>query len=106
MANGFEGIEEERVESLGELLDRVTPREHDPVSGRIRDPSVYRGSGSPEWPLLTSLDRLGGAHPPPTPPTPASATPSPAKGGKSISRRDAEARRAGRCFSPCLRVSA
>jgi len=62
--SGFEGIEEQRVESLGELLDRVTPREHDPVSGRIRDTSVYRGSGSPGWPLLTSLDRLGGAHPP------------------------------------------
>ena len=64
--SGFEGIEERRVESLGELLDRVTPREHDPVSGRIRDTSVYRGSGSPGWPLLTSLDRLGGVHPPHT----------------------------------------
>ena len=61
--SGFEGIEEQRVDSLGELLDLVTPREHDAVSGRIRDTSVYRGSGSPEWPLLTSLDRLGGARP-------------------------------------------
>jgi hypothetical protein len=27
---------------------------------------VYRGSGASGWPLLTSLDRLGGAHPPHT----------------------------------------
>jgi hypothetical protein len=67
MANGgFEGIEEVRIDSLGELLDLVTPEEHDPASGRIRDTSVYRGSGSRAWPLLTSLDRLGGTDPPHT----------------------------------------
>jgi len=63
---GFEDIEEIRVESLGQLLDLVTPEEHDPASGRIRDTSVYRGSGHAEWPLLTSLDRLGGTSPPHT----------------------------------------
>jgi hypothetical protein len=63
---GFEDIEEVRVESLGQLLDLVTPEEHDPASGRIRDTSVYRGSGHADWPLLTSLDRLGGTHPPRT----------------------------------------
>jgi hypothetical protein len=63
---GFEDIEEIRIESLGQLLDLVTPEEHDPASGRIRDTSVYRGSGSDTWPLLTSLDRLGGTHPPHT----------------------------------------
>jgi hypothetical protein len=64
--NVFEDIEEIRVESLGQLLDLVTPEEHDPVSGRIRDTSVYRGSGHADWPLLTSLDRLGGTSPPHT----------------------------------------
>lgn len=64
VTRGFEDIEEIRVESLGQLLDLVTPEEHDPVSGRIRDTSVYRGSGHVDWPLLTSLDRLGGTHPP------------------------------------------
>lgn len=64
--SGFEDIEEVRIGSLGELLDLVTPREHDPASGRIRDTSVYRGSGSASWPLYTSLDRLGGTHPPHT----------------------------------------
>jgi FRG domain-containing protein len=63
---GFEDIEEIRVDSLGELLDLVTPGEHDPASGRIRDTSVYRGSGHACWPLLTSLDRLGGTSPPHT----------------------------------------
>jgi hypothetical protein len=52
------------VKTLGELLDRVTPREPDPVTGRRRDSGVYRGSGHADWPLLTSLDRLGGIHPP------------------------------------------
>ena len=64
--SGFEDIEEVRIDSLGQLLDRVTPEEHDPVSGRIRDTSVYRGSGHATWPLLTSLDRLGGIDPPHT----------------------------------------
>jgi hypothetical protein len=54
------------VRTLGELIDRVTPRDPDPVTGRRRDPGVYRGSAHVEWPLLTSLDRLGGIHPPHT----------------------------------------
>ncbi|HEU4562571.1 MAG TPA: FRG domain-containing protein, partial [Longimicrobium sp.] len=67
MANGgFEDIEEVRIDTLGQLLDLVTPGEHDPVSGRIRDTSVYRGSGHATWPLLTSLDRLGGIERPHT----------------------------------------
>ena len=66
MTHGFEGIEEVRIGSLGELLDLVTPDQTDPVSGRIRDTSVFRGSGSAAWPLYTSLDRLGGTHPPHT----------------------------------------
>ena len=60
---GFEGIEEVRIETLGELLDRVTPDQRDPVSGRLRDTAVYRGSDA-GYPLLTSLDRLGGVSPP------------------------------------------
>ena len=62
----FDDIEEVRIETLGELLDRVTPDERDPASGRIRDTSVYRGSGGADYPLLTSLDRLGGIDPPHT----------------------------------------
>jgi FRG domain len=54
------------VKSLGELIDRITPREPDPRTGRRRDPGVFRGSGHADWPLLTSLDRLGGIHPPHT----------------------------------------
>ena len=54
------------VRSLGELIDRATPAEPDPVSGRHRDSGVYRGSGDARWPLLTSLDRLGGITPPHT----------------------------------------
>jgi FRG domain-containing protein len=60
---GFEDIEEIRVESLGQLLDLITPEERDPVSGRLRDTSVYRGSDA-AYPLLSSLDRLGGVDPP------------------------------------------
>lgn len=59
-------VREIRVESLGQLLDAVTPREPDEVTGRHRDRGVYRGAGHAEWPLLTSLDRLGGVHPPHT----------------------------------------
>jgi hypothetical protein len=44
----------------------VTPGEPDPVTGRRRDTGVYRGGSSAEAPLLTSLDRLGGTHPPHT----------------------------------------
>lgn len=62
----FEAIEEVRVETLGELLDRTTPAEHDQASGRLRETSVFRGCKDVCWPLLTSLDRLGGIHPPHT----------------------------------------
>jgi hypothetical protein len=51
------------VKSLGELVDLLTPREPDPVTGRHRDSGVYRGGANAGDPLLTSLDRLGGAKP-------------------------------------------
>lgn len=52
------------VKSLGELLDRTTPNEPDPASGRLRDTSIYRGVAHREGPLRSSLDRLGGLdHP-------------------------------------------
>jgi hypothetical protein len=54
------------VESLGQLIDHVTPDEPDPKTGRRRDTGVYRGESRPEGPLLTSLDRLGGVDPPHT----------------------------------------
>ena len=50
------------IESLGQLVDRVTPSEPDPVTGRRRDTGVYRGSSDARYPLLTSLDRLGGTR--------------------------------------------
>ena len=52
------------IHSLGQLVDRVTPPEPDAVTGRRRDTGVYRGSFEASVPLLTSLDRLGGVHPP------------------------------------------
>ena len=52
--------------SLGELIDRMTPAEPDPVTGRRRDSGVYRGAGNASWSLFTSLDRLGGIDPPHT----------------------------------------
>ena len=57
-------IAEVRVTSLGDLIDKVTPTEPDPRTGRRRDSGVYRGDGDAGWPLLTSLDKLGGANPP------------------------------------------
>jgi hypothetical protein len=54
------------IRSLGELVDRVTPDEPDPATGRRRDSGVYRGVGDAHWPMLTSLDRLGGTEPPHT----------------------------------------
>jgi hypothetical protein len=54
------------ISSLGEFIDRVTPAAPDPVTGRRRDFGVYRGSKDANAPLLTSLDRLGGACPPHT----------------------------------------
>jgi hypothetical protein len=52
------------VKSLGELLDRATPDEPDPASGRFRATAIYRGVANPDSRLLTSLDRLGGIDPP------------------------------------------
>lgn len=59
-------VKEVEINSLGELIDRVTPREVDPATGRLRDSGVYRGSAGVQWALLTSLDRLGGITPPHT----------------------------------------
>lgn len=60
------GIEQSNVASLGELIDRVTPEQPDPVTGRRRDSCVYHGSADTARLLLTSLDRLGGVNPPHT----------------------------------------
>jgi hypothetical protein len=57
-------ITEVVVTSLGDLIDKVTPTEPDPRTGRRRDSGVYRGDGDARWPLLTSLDKLGGVNPP------------------------------------------
>jgi FRG domain len=57
-------ITEITVGSLGDLIDKVTPTEPDPRTGRRRDSGVYRGDGDASWPLLTSLDKLGGVNPP------------------------------------------
>ncbi|MGH7508841.1 MAG: FRG domain-containing protein [Gemmatimonadales bacterium] len=57
-------INEIVVTSLGDLIDRVTPIEPDPTTGRRRDSGVYRGGGDAGSPLLTSLDKLGGTTPP------------------------------------------
>lgn len=57
-------IAERSIDSLGALLDLVTPEAPDPASGRHRSAGVYRGSGCATWPLLTSLDRLGGVDAP------------------------------------------
>jgi hypothetical protein len=57
-------ISEIVVTSLGDLIDKVTPTEPDPRTGRLRDSGVYRGDGDASWPLLTSLDKLGGLTPP------------------------------------------
>jgi hypothetical protein len=54
------------IHTLGELVDRVTPSEPDPVTGRRRDAGVYRGSSNASTALFTSLDRLGGVNPPHT----------------------------------------
>ena len=59
-------IREVTVRTLGELVDRVTPSEPDPRTGRHRDTGVYRGAFDARRPLLTSLDRLGGVEPPHT----------------------------------------
>jgi hypothetical protein len=57
-------IREVAVHNLSELLAEVTPLEPDPATGRRRDSAVYRGAANAAWPLLTSLDTLGGVQPP------------------------------------------
>jgi hypothetical protein len=57
-------ISEVTVGSLGDLIDKVTPTEPDPTTGRRRDSGVYRGDRDATWPLLTSLDKLGSAQSP------------------------------------------
>ena len=59
-------IDSIEIRTLGELVERVTPQEPDPRSGRRRDTGVYRGSSDARAPLLTTLDRLGGTSPPHT----------------------------------------
>jgi FRG domain len=59
-------IPEIEINTLGELIDRVTPLEPDPGIRRRRDYGVYRGVSDSTWPLLTSLDQLGGITPPHT----------------------------------------
>ncbi|MDQ3949001.1 MAG: FRG domain-containing protein [Gemmatimonadota bacterium] len=59
-------IAEVVVGSLGDLIDKVTPIEPDPRTGRRRDTGIYRGASDACRPLLTSLDRLGGVNPPHT----------------------------------------
>ena len=53
------------IDSLADLIAKVTPTSPDPVSGRHRDSGVYRGAADASWPLLTSLDTLGGVSPRP-----------------------------------------
>jgi hypothetical protein len=59
-------IREVVVTSLSDLIAQTTPPEPDPTTGRRRSSGVYRGSADARWPLLTSLDQLGGASAPHT----------------------------------------
>jgi hypothetical protein len=59
-------IREVVVHSLGDLIAQTTPSEPDPTHGRRRSTGVYRGAPDATWPLLTSLDKLGGTKPPHT----------------------------------------
>jgi hypothetical protein len=59
-------IREVVVTSLGDLIAQTTPTEPDPATGRRRSSGVYRGAADASWPLLTSLDKLGGARNPHT----------------------------------------
>ncbi len=52
------------VTSLADLIAKVTPPSPDPETGRYRYSGVYRGGADASWPLLTSLDTLGGVSPP------------------------------------------
>ena len=58
------GVKSIVVQSIGELIDRTTPNDPEPASGRLRENSVYRGVANDDCRLLTSLDRLGGADSP------------------------------------------
>ena len=58
-------VQTEKINSLGELIEKATPKTPDAESGRLRDCAVYRGMLDADWHLLTSLDRLGC---PPDPP--------------------------------------
>ena len=60
---GRETLKTIEVKSLGDLLDRATPGQPDPASGRLRDTAIYRGVANSDSRLLTSLDRLGGIDP-------------------------------------------
>jgi hypothetical protein len=51
------------IRSLADLIAKVTPPSPDPETGRHRDSGVYRGAADAGWPLLTSLDTLGGVTP-------------------------------------------
>jgi hypothetical protein len=62
----FPTVQTREISTLGQLLDEVTPDVPDPETGRWRDSGVYRGGTDAAWPLLTSLDRLGGTAPPHT----------------------------------------
>lgn len=59
-------IREVVVHSLGDLIAQTTPLEPDPAIGRRRSAGVFRGAADAAWPLLTSLDMLGGVRPPHT----------------------------------------
>jgi hypothetical protein len=59
-------VAEIMIHSLGELIDQITPAEPDSATGRWRTSCVYHGAADAAWPLLTSLDRLGGVRPPHT----------------------------------------
>lgn len=59
-------VPEIEVGRLGELIDRLTPSQPDPKIERRRDTGVYRGMADARWPLLTSLDQLGGTRLPHT----------------------------------------
>src|SRR5918998_3443576 len=52
------------IDSLADLIAKVTPPSPDPDTGRYRYSGVYRGAADASWPLLTSLDTLGGTSPP------------------------------------------
>lgn len=48
---------------LPELIALTTPSSKDAISGRFRSIAIYRGLSDASYPLVTSLDRLGGDAP-------------------------------------------